>query len=266
MPNFKVSDKLKKKICLITGARTGIGLSIGLTLVKNGYRVIFSGRSVNDCKDTVDELMAKAFEAVETPIDLSNLSSLKQQTEMALSIWGTVDILINNGAVIEPINSLEKIELQDFEQAIRVNYLAPSLLISYCWSNLMKNKGKVINILSGASINAIEGWTAYCSTKAALHMINQQTHLEGNQYGISSIGLSPGMVDTGMQGKIRASGINQVSKVRKEDLINSKKTGLFALWCASNDANEFSGQMISENDQIVRAKYKAWINSQKLSL
>ncbi|MDC3090491.1 SDR family oxidoreductase [Paracoccaceae bacterium] len=261
-----MSKNLKKKVCLITGARTGIGLSIGLTLAKNGYRVIFSGRSVNDCKDTVDVLMARGFEAVETQIDLSNLSSLKQQTEIALSIWGTVDVLINNGAVIEPINSLEKLELQHFEKAIRVNYLAPSLLISYCWSNLVKNKGKVINILSGASINAIEGWTAYCSTKAALHMINQQTHLEGNQYGISSIGLSPGMVDTGMQGKIRASGINQVSKVRKEDLINSKKTGLFALWCASSDANEFSGKMISENDQIVSAKYKAWINNQMHTL
>ena len=181
---------------------------------------------------------------------------------MALSIWGTVDILINNGAVIEPITSLEKIELQDFEKAVRVNYLAPSLLISYCWNNLLKNRGKVINVLSGASINAIEGWTAYCSTKAALHMINQQTHLEGNQYGISSIGLSPGMVDTDMQDKIRASGINKVSKVRKEDLINSKKTGLFALWCASPEANQFSGEMISENDPEVKAKYQAWIKTQ----
>ena len=220
-------ESLKKKTCLITGARTGIGLSIGQTLAQNGYRVIFSGRKLNDCKDTVNQLVKDGFQAVESPIDLSNLSSLKQQTEMALSIWGTVDILINNGAVIEPITSLEKIELQDFEKAVRVNYLAPTLLISYCWNNLQKNKGKVINVLSGASINAIEGWTAYCSTKAALHMINQQTHLEGYQYGISSIGLSPGMVDTDMQGKIRASGINKVSKVRKEDLINSKKTGLF---------------------------------------
>ena len=259
-------ESLKKKICLITGARTGIGLSIGQTFAKNGYRVIFSGRSVNDCKDTVNQLATDGFEAVESPIDLSNLSSLKQETEMALSIWGTVDILINNGAVIEPITSLEKIELQDFEKAIRVNYLAPSLLISYCWNNLLKNRGKVINVLSGASINAIEGWTAYCSTKAALHMINQQTHLEGNQYGISSIGLSPGMVDTDMQDKIRASGINKVSKVRKEDLINSKKTGLFALWCASPEANQFSGEMISENDPEVKAKYQAWIKTHKQEL
>ena len=259
-------ENSKGKICLITGARTGIGLSIGLTLAKNGYRVIFSGRSVNDCKDTVDELTANGLAVVETPIDLSNLSSLKQQTDMALSIWGTVDILVNNGAVIEPITSLEKIEPKDFEKAVNVNYLAPSLLISYCWKNLIKNRGKVINVLSGASINAIEGWTAYCSTKAALHMINQQTHLEGRKYGISSIGLSPGMVDTNMQGKIRASGINQVSKVRKEDLKSSKKTGLFALWCASSDANKFSGKMISENDKIVSIKYEAWVNAQKHKL
>ena len=261
-----MSGNFKKKICLITGARKGIGLSIGQTLAQNGYRVIFSGRKLNDCKDTVNQLVTDGFQAVESPINLSNLSSLKEQTEMALSIWGTIDILINNGAVFEPITSLEKIDLQDFEKAVRVNYLAPSLLISYCWNNLLKNRGKVINVLSGASINAIEGWTAYCSTKAALHMINQQTHLEGNQYGISSIGIRPGLVDTEMQGRIRASGINHVSKIKKEDLMNSEKTGLFALWCASNNANEFSGKMISENDQIVSAKYKAWINAQNLKL
>ena len=258
-----MSESLKKKICLITGARTGIGLSIGLTLARNNHRVIFSGRKINDCNDTVNQLVADGFEAVEAPIDLSNLSSLKTQTETALSIWGSIDILINNGAVIEPISLIEKLDAQNFENAVRVNYLAPSLLISYCWNNFKKNQGKVINILSGASVNPIEGWTAYCSTKAALHMINQQTHLEGNKYGITSIGISPGMVDTEMQGKIRASGVNQISKVKKEDLINTKKPGLFALWCASPEANQFSGEMISENDPQVKAKYKAWIKTQK---
>ncbi len=261
-----MSDSLKKKICLITGARTGIGLSIGQTLAKNGYRVIFSGRKLNDCKDTVNQLVAQGFEAAETPIDLSNLSSLKTQTEMALSIWGSIDILINNGAVIEPISLIDKLDVHDFENAVRVNYLAPSLLISYCWSNFTKNRGKVLNILSGASVNPIEGWTVYCSTKAALHMINQQTHLEGNKYGISSIGIRPGMVDTEMQSKIRASGVNQISKVKKEDLINTKRPGLFALWCASPEANQFSGEMISENDPEVKAKYQTWIKTQKQEL
>ncbi len=59
------------------------------------------------------------------------------------------------------------------------------------------------HVLSGAATNAIEGWTAYCSTKAALHMINQQTHVEGKKDFIKSIGISPGMVDTKMQGQIR---------------------------------------------------------------
>ena len=79
-------ERLKKKTCLITGARTGIGLSIGQTLAQNGYRVIFSGRKLNDCKDTVNQLVTDGFQAVESPINLSNLSSLKHQTEMALSL------------------------------------------------------------------------------------------------------------------------------------------------------------------------------------
>ena len=224
-----MSKSIKKKICLVTGARNGIGLSIGLTLAKNHYRVIFSGRKQNDCKNAVVQLVEKGFSAVETPIDLSNLSTLKTQTEIALSTWGTLDILINNAAVIEPISPIEKIDPKEFEKTVSVNYTAPTLLISYCWKNLLKNKGKVINILSGASINPIEGWTAYCSTKAALYMVNQQTHLEGYEHGISSIGISPGMVDTEMQDKIRASGVNRISKVKKEDLINTKKPGLFVL-------------------------------------
>ena len=261
-----MSERFKKKICLITGARTGIGLSIGLTLAKNGYRVIFSGRKHNDCKDTVSHLLANSCEVAESPIDLSNLSTLKTQTEMALSIWGTLDILINNGAVIEPISSIEKIDPHTFEKAVSVNYTAPTLLISYCWKNLIKNKGKVINMLSGAAINPIEGWTAYCSTKAALHMVNQQTHLEGCEHGISSIGISPGMVDTEMQSKIRASAINRVSKVKKEDLFDTNRPAAFALWCVSSDANEFSGKMISENDTAVASKYLNWIKNKKQKL
>ena len=62
-----MAENFKKKICLITGARTGIGLSIGITLAKNGYRVIFSGRKLNDCKDTVTQLVTDGFQAFESP-------------------------------------------------------------------------------------------------------------------------------------------------------------------------------------------------------
>ena len=97
-------------------------------------------------------------------------------------------------------------------------------------------------------------------------MVNQQTHLEGYEHGISSIGISPGMVDTEMQRKIRASGINRVSRVKKEDLFDINRPGEFALWCASSDANEFSGKMISENEAAVASKYQTWIKNKKQKL
>ena len=181
----------------------------------------------------------------------------------ALKVWEGLDILINNGAIIDPISALKRLRAPDLENSTIINFVAPTMLIKYCWEHLKTKKGKVLNVLSGAATNAIEGWTAYCSTKAALHMINQQTHLEGKKHGISSIGIRPGMVDTEMQGKIRASGVNRISKVKKEDLMNTKKSGLFALWCTSPEANQFSGKMISENDPEVKTKYQAWIKTQK---
>ena len=141
-----MAENFKKKICLITGARTGIGLSIGQTLAKNGYRVIFSGRSVNDCKDTVNELMANGLEAVEAPIDLSNLSSLKEQVEMALSIWGTVDILINNAGV-GITGPLEETPNSEIEKHFKTNLYGPINLIKKVLPHMRKNNnGLIINI------------------------------------------------------------------------------------------------------------------------
>ena len=247
-----------RKIVLVTGSRTGIGKETGIVFARNGYKVIFSGRKPGDCSSTVKKLLAESFEVSEIPIDLSDIGNLEANVNRALEVWGGLDILINNAAIIDPITSLKEIRAPELEISTIINFVAPTLLIKYCWEHLKTKKGKVLNVLSGAATNAIEGWTAYCSTKAALHMINQQTHVEGKRDYIKSIGISPGMVDTKMQGQIRQSGINQVSKVKKEDLISCEVPAKFTLWCASEEANEFSGRMISLSDPDIHKRYIDW--------
>ena len=207
---------------------------------------------------TVEKLLAEGLEASEIAIDLSDINNLEANVNRALEVWEGLDILINNGAIIDPIAALKQIRATELENSTIINFVAPTMLIKYCWEHLKNKKGKVLNVLSGAATNAIEGWTAYCSTKAALHMINQQTHVEGKKDFIKSIGISPGMVDTKMQGQIRQSGINQVSKVKKEDLISCEVPAKFTLWCASDDADEFSGRMISLSDPHIHKKYINW--------
>ena len=253
-----MTNSNKNKIVLVTGSRTGIGKETGVVFARNGYKVIFSGRKLGDCAVTVEKLLAEGLEASEIEIDLSDINNLEANVNRALEVWEGLDILINNGAIIDPIAALKQIRATELENSTIINFVAPTMLIKYCWEHLKNKKGKVLNVLSGAATNAIEGWTAYCSTKAALHMINQQTHVEGKKDFIKSIGISPGMVDTKMQGQIRQSGINQVSKVKKEDLISCEVPAKFTLWCASEEANEFSGRMISLGDPDVHKRYINW--------
>jgi len=254
-----LTQSTRDKVVLITGSRTGIGKETGRLFARKDYKVIFSGKKIGDCKDTVEKLTAEGLKVFEAQIDLTDISGLKENVKNALSIWGKLDLLINNGAIIDPIADLKNLTASDLEEAVKINFVAPTMLINHCWPHLKASKGKILNILSGAATNPIEGWAAYCSTKAALHMINQQAHLEGLVDNIKSIGISPGMVDTNMQEKIRASGVNQISKVKKDELISSETPAKFALWCATAEANEFSGKMISLNNSEVHKKYSLWV-------
>ena len=253
-----MSVKKDNKVCLVTGARTGIGKSISELLAKNGYRVILSPKRSGDCRDHINELTQKGFEVAELVLDLSKPEELKKTLEEAISIWGTIDILINNGAVVDPISKLGNLPLEHLVNSNEINFISPLMIINHCWDYLKKSKGRILNILSGAAIHPVEGWAAYCATKAALHMVNQQAHLEGIEHNITSIGISPGMVDTSMQGRIRKSGINHVSKVKKSDLLSTEVPANLALWCLSPEVKDLSGKMISLNDPLIEKRFKKW--------
>ncbi len=247
-----------KKVCLVTGARTGIGKSLSELLAQHGHKVIMSAKNASDCQSSLDDLTEGGFSVAGIDLDLSKPELLKEKVKEAISIWGKIDVLINNAAIVNPIAELGNITLNDLGEASQINFISPVLLINHCWEYLKKSKGKILNILSAAAIHPVEGWTAYCTTKAALHMINQQAHLEGIDYNIKSIGLSPGMIDTAMQEKIRESGINRISKVKKSDLLPVELPAQLGLWCVSDDANNLSGKMISLSDPIIEKRFKEW--------
>ena len=253
MENF-----LPKKVCLITGARTGIGKSISELFAYNGYRVIMTAKNIEDCGATADKLNELGHDAISLKFDLSQPERITETVVKAKGIWGKIDIIVNNAATVEPIDRLGNIKLQDLKKSIDVNFLSPAIIINNFWKTLKDSEGKILNILSGAAVAPIDGWLSYCSTKAALHMINQQAHLEGEQYNIKSIGISPGMVDTAMQQKIRESGINHVSKVKKSELIPTDLPAEFCLWAASDDANDLSGRMISLKEMEIYERFNKW--------
>src|SRR5690606_20395126 len=93
-------------------------------------------------------------------------------------------------------------------------------------------EGVIVNISSGAAHSPLEGWSAYCASKAALAMLTRSVHLELADAGVFAYGFQPGVVDTGMQATIRASGVNEVSRLRREQLAPAHQPArLVALLC-----------------------------------
>jgi NAD(P)-dependent dehydrogenase (short-subunit alcohol dehydrogenase family) len=117
-----------------------------------------------------------------------------------------------------------------------------------------RGEGTIINISSGAATSALEGWSHYCSSKAAALMLTRATHLEYADKGIRVVGLSPGTVATDMQVAIKASGINPVSTLEVSDHIPPEWPAQCICWLATEDAREFDGDDVSLRDEVIRIR------------
>jgi len=114
--------------------------------------------------------------------------------------------------------------------------------------------GTIITVSSGAAHRALEGWSAYCASKAGAAMLTESAHLEGAAQGLRVMGLSPGTVATDMQHQIKASGINPVSQLDWSEHIPADWPAKALLWMCSSAADAHLGQEISLRDPDIRKK------------
>lgn len=127
----------------------------------------------------------------------------------------TLDVFIN-ASVVEPINMVGSLDSYQLEQAVQVNYISPMKLINELVSLQKKLKFNinVFNISSGAATKPIEGWSAYCSTKAGLKMFLDVVNIESGS-NLSVTHIDPGVVATDMQKTIRSKSVKEMKGVQQ---------------------------------------------------
>ncbi len=112
--------------------------------------------------------------------------------------------------------------------------------------------GTIITVSSGAAQRPLEGWSAYCAAKAGAAMLTRAAHLEEAANGLRIFGLSPGTVATDMQIRIRASGINPVSRLDPAEHIPPDWPARALVWLCGPGAEDRRGEEISLRDPEVR--------------
>ena len=241
---------LTGKTVLITGASRGIGAATARAFSQAGANVALVSRSEDAIAELAGEIGAKALAI---PCDVSRFWEMQAAVDACGATFGSLDVLVGNAGVIEPISHLATSDPEGWGKAVDINLKGVYHGMRAALPVMLKQgAGTILTISSGAAHGPVEAWSHYCASKAGAAMLTRCVHMENAGQGIRAIGLSPGTVATQMQVEIKASGINPVSQMDRSEHIPPDWPARTLVWMCSADADGHLGQEISLRDEGVR--------------
>jgi 3-oxoacyl-[acyl-carrier protein] reductase len=220
---------------VVTGATRGIGFAIAQRLIKDGVEVIATGTK-RDAKYP-DGAIYYSVDFLNDESINGFISFLKEQK---------IDILINN-AGINKIGEFALIDVEDFDQILRVNLRAPFQLCQAVIPNMKNNNwGRIVNLTSIFGNITKEYRASYSSSKFGLDGMTAALSAEVSEFGILANSVGPGFIDTDLTRNVL--GDKGIAKIQKS--IPMKRLGRvdeiasLVSWLVSEENTYISGQNI----------------------
>ena len=204
-------SNISKKIALITGAGTGIGLAVSQGLANEDYVVILAGRKLKKLKDAAEAIGENAYPLM---MDISNPKSVFEGFDWIEKKIGRLDLLFNNaGTGVPGTISLEDIEIHDWEKVVATNLSGSFYCIQGAF-RIMKSQspvgGRIINNGSVSAKAPRPNSAPYTSTKHAITGLTKSASLDGRKYNIAVGQIDIGNAATEMT-KAMKSGVPQAN-------------------------------------------------------
>lgn len=244
---------------VITGGGSGIGRALALSLAESQKHVMIVGRR----QALLDET---ARHSTNIQTCCADISTRDGRTKMvhALQSVPSLEGLIHNAGVVEPIAPIGHIAETDWEQTMATNLNAPLFLTQALLSKL--NKGRVLHIGSGAAYFPVVAWAPYCVSKAGLSMLTRACQLEFLPENIAFASVMPGIIDTDMQAIIRHAKAMHPKKIdffkqlyEKDKLLSVETVAAFLSWLLLMiSSTEFASK---EWDIYDKSHHPHWLKS-----
>ena len=185
------------KVAIVTGAGTGIGRAVSLTLLKAGWSVGLAGRRIELLEETA-ALAGDAALALPQVADVADPASVGTLFEAVKARFGRLDLLFNNAGTGAPPVPLEDLSIEQWRRVVDIN-LTGAFLCTQAAFRLMKAQdprgGRIINNGSISAHVPRPRSVAYTATKHAITGLTRSTSLDGRAYGIAC-----GQIDIGNAG------------------------------------------------------------------
>ena len=172
-------------------------------------------RSIDQLNETAEEIKDSGGRALSMPTDLGDMEEIVRTVVQANDVFGGIDILINNAAVVAPLGPSVDVDPTEWGRALSVNMVgAAALSFAFLPIMLERKWGRIVNVSNSiaARPDAMIGMNAYAASKAALeaHTLNLAAEVAGS--GVTVNAYRPGSVDTAMQAWIRAQDPDRVGR------------------------------------------------------
>ncbi|MGO4725813.1 MULTISPECIES: SDR family oxidoreductase [unclassified Inquilinus] len=212
------------KVALITGAGSGVGRSVALAFLKDGYTVVLAGRRQDALAGTIQQSGAPADRTLAVPTDVTDPKSVRALFDATKAKFGRLDVLFNNAGVNAPGVPLEELTFEQWTAVVDTNLTGPFLCTQEAF-RIMKDQdprgGRIINNGSISAHVPRPNSAPYTSTKHAITGLTRSTSLDGRKYGIACGQVDIGNAATEMASRM-AKGVPQADgSIKPEPLMDA---------------------------------------------
>ncbi len=182
----------KNKTIIITGASSGIGKACAEEFAKNGANLVLAARQYTALCEIIKDLETRfGIKAIAVQCDVSKENECQNLINQAVSAFKTIDVLVNNAGV--SMRALFRdLDLVVLQKLMDVNFWGAVYCTKYALPELLKTKGSVVGISSGAAYHGFPGRTGYSASKFALNGFLEALRIENLKTGLHVLVAAPG--------------------------------------------------------------------------
>ncbi|MEZ6132360.1 MAG: SDR family oxidoreductase [Planctomycetaceae bacterium] len=195
------------KVAVVTGAGSGIGRAVSLTLLRNGFRVVLAGRRESALQETRTLAGEFSDSGQVVPTDVTDEKSVASLFEQAVQTFHRIDVLFNNAGISAPGDLLENLSLDAWQQVVNVNLTGPFLCTQAAFRQMKQQTpmgGRIINNGSVSAWAPRPNSAPYTATKHAITGLTKSTSLDGRKYNIACGQIDIGNAGTDMTSRMSA--------------------------------------------------------------
>jgi glucose 1-dehydrogenase len=189
------SERFRGKVCLVTGAGSGIGRATAIRFAQEAGKVVVIDRDEKGGNETVQQIRDMKGEAIFAKADVSNENEIIASVQAALKQWNRIDVMVNNAAMMT-FKKIVDLTSEEWDRVMAVNMRSVFLFCKHCIPHM--NKGAIVNVSSVHAHETTANVIPYASSKGAMEAFIRGVSLEYPTSQLRINCVAPGAVDTPM--------------------------------------------------------------------